>query len=116
MGNIWSNSFAAFALAALAAAGLSAIVFGIYYFWVTKTGSKRKLKDSEATVIISVFFFIGLVVSMFLVNQLTNDSEKSYKLEQYSNCSNSTTSDGQELTESQCKYFQDVLNGKYVNR
>lgn len=114
MSNIWGESPVAFVLAALAAAGLSAIIFGVYYFWVTKTGNKRQLKESEAPVIIAIFFFIGLACSMFLINQLAEDSKRVYHSEQTLNCWNSKTSDGKDLTENQCEYFQDVLDGKYV--
>lgn len=59
-------------LAVLAAAGISAIVYGVYYFWVTKTGNKRHIKESEAITVVAVAFFVGVVISMFLINNLVD--------------------------------------------
>lgn len=34
---------------------------------------------------------------------------------QQHNCDNTFTEDGNKLTDKQCQYFQDVLNGKYTD-
>lgn len=115
MDNIWEKSIVVFILAVLAAAGIAAIIFGVYHFWITKTGNKRSLEESEKITIISISFFAGLVGAVFLINQLVNDSKSVFMSNQYFNCSNSKTANGKEITENQCWYFQDLLNGKYVD-
>lgn len=116
MANIWANSSVAFLIAALASAGVAAIIFGIYYFWTTKTGARRKLKDSEGIIVVSFAFFISFGLIILLVNQLAEDSRAAYRANQQFNCWHSLTTDGKEFTESQCDYFQDVLNGKYIDK
>lgn len=116
MTNIWVNSSVVFLIAALASAGAAAIIFGIYYFWTTKTGARRKLKDSEGIIVVSFAFFISFGLIILLVNQLIEDSKTVYKVNQQFNCGHSLTADGKEFTESQCDYFQDVLNGKYIDK
>ena len=86
MTNIWVNSSVAFLIAALASAGVAAIIFGIYYFWTTKTGARRKLKDSEGIIVVSFVFFISFGLMVLLVNQLAEDSRAAYRANQQFNC------------------------------
>ena len=116
MTNIWANSSVIYLIAALASAGAAAIILGLYYFWVTKTGRKRKLKESEGIVVVSFAFFISFGLIILLMNQLIEDSKTVHKADQQFNCWHSLTADGKEFTESQCDYFQDILNGKYIDK
>ena len=115
MNNIWSESAMPFILAALAGAGFAAVFYGAYRFWVVK-GNKKQVEEKEAITFIICAFFIGIIACMFLVNQLVEDSKRVYRADQQFNCWHSLTADGKELTESQCDYFQDVLNGKYIDK
>ena len=85
-------------------------------FWTTKTGTRRKLKDSEGIIVVSFAFFISFSLMILLVNQLAEDSSAAYRANQQFNCLHSLTTDGKEFTESQCDYFQDILNGKYIDK
>ena len=115
MNKIW-NGPAAVILTVLAAAGISAIAYGIYRFWVTKTGNRRQIEEGEAITFIAVSFFAGLVIAaMPLMNQVATDAIRAHESDQSFNCRNSLTKDGKEITEEQCQYFENVLNGKYVD-
>lgn len=116
MTGIWTNSSVVYLITALASAGAAAIILGVYYFWVTKTGRKRKLKESEGIIVMSFAFFISFGLMVLLVNQLAEDSRAAYRANQQFNCWHSLTTDGKEFTESQCDYFQDVLDGKYIDK
>lgn len=116
MNSIWSESFVAFVLTTLAGAGIAAIGYGVRYFWITKTGGKRKMEENEVITIIVLAFTVGIVCSGFLINQLVSDANDVFSSNQHFNCWNSKTADGKDLTEAQCEYFVDVLNGKYVDR
>lgn len=56
-----------------------------------------------------LLFFGGFVV----LNSEKNKTIEDYKNTQATFCRNTTREDGSELTEAQCEYFEDVLNGKY---
>ena len=77
MKNVWMDTPVAMILAILAATGISAIVYGVYYFWVTKTGNKRHIQETEAIVVVAISFFVGVAISMFLVNNLIDFSSLS---------------------------------------
>ena len=62
-------------------------------------------------ILLTLTFMGGYIV----LDKFKNEVIEEYAKTQTIFCLNSTREDGTELTEAQCEYFQDVLNGKYSN-
>lgn len=79
--------------------------------------SKKEFKEKADKTGFFIFFPIVcfLVCDFWLVPQVIVGSiVREVVNSQQDNCDNTYTKDGDELTDKQCEYFQDVLNGKYT--
>ena len=75
---------------------------------------KGAVKDTRlSTVALIMLFLLSLLAPFFIYDSLTQWSNDELRREQWVNCDTAVTADGKSLTESQCEYFRDVLNGKY---
>lgn len=94
----------------LLAIGMTFLLW-LLYKWLRESLSKKGFKEENERL---VFFFV-CGVTCFFVNYLwlvpqviTGDVVKNVVDQQYENCKETN-----DLTNEQCQYFQDVLNGKY---
>lgn len=103
------------------------IFFTIVYFlglvailcWIVvglgKYIKKHPLPDL-AQEIISFILILGMLFGgTILLNSAKDKMIEDYKKTQRAFCMSSTTKNGTELTEAQCDYFQNVLDGEYSN-
>ena len=93
--------------------GLTWIVWLLYKWLRNSLGKKNAGRDEKILVLFFGGFACFLVVYLWLIPVLlNNDISRS----QYNNCRDTRTEDGDRLTDDQCRYFQDVLNGKYIGQ
>lgn len=92
--------------------GWVAIICGIVFLY-TKYKEKHHIPELVENllglVLLVSFAFAGLT----LMNSYKQKVEHDLKQTQMMYCLGTKHSNGTQLTESQCEYFQDVLNGKY---
>ena len=93
-------------------AGLLALlawaIFGLTWY-EKKHKIPEIVKNIIGFLLFALLFFGGFVILNSEKNKIIED----YKNTQATFCRNSTRKDGEEITEAQCEYFEDVLNGKY---
>lgn len=110
------NDFQIVVLLPLLTAGMTALGYDIYS-WCKHTFGKKgvEIDENEKIAVCVILGMLFLFVnSLWFIPKVIvgNIAEEVVKI-QDENCRNSTRKDGTELTEDQCEYFHDVMNGKY---
>lgn len=113
---MWINVILSFLLTI----GITWLLWAILREWVCSNRgiSKKEFKEKAdktgffiffpmVCFLVCVFWLVPQVIVGSIVREVVNS-------QQY-NCDNTYTKDGDELTDKQCQYFQDVLNGKYTD-
>ena len=91
--------------------GLTAIVAWIVFFY-TKYQAKKHLPEVVENILGFVLFLLAFGGGFLLLNEYKKQIVEDHQHQQAMYCLG-TERDGEPLTDNQCEYFQDVLNGKY---
>lgn len=92
--------------------GLVAIVCWIVFFY-TKHQSKKRIPEIVENILGFLLFLLAFGGGFIVLNECKKQIIEDYKHQQAMYCLGTERSDGEPMTDSQCEYFQDVLNGKY---
>ena len=108
------TNFQIFILTPLLTIGMCYVAWLIYK-WVRETFAKKPMIKDEW---MAFAFFAGFALFFFnflwfVPRVVVGDVVKDVLKTQDTNCNRTYTKDGDEITERQCWYFEDVLNGKY---
>ncbi len=95
-------------------AGLISIMCWVVLAWVNYRKKHRVPEVIEYILgfaLLVLVFFGGTVA----LNSYKNQINAELKDAQYDRCTRSKRKDGEYLTDAQCEYFLDVMNGKYTD-
>ena len=109
------SDFQIVVLLPLLSLGMACIFCQAYNWCREHLGNKERLKeDGYIAIFVSAAVLFGIFNMVWFIPQLvTGDVVKWVVDTQDDNCRETTTKDGEQLTDDQCEYFEDVLNGKY---
>ena len=106
--------FQAIVLTPILSVGMAYMIWLAYKGIRTIASKKHITRDEKLNVLLWSGIACLFINFLWFVPQVVNgDMVRTITEVQDTNCRRSTTADGEQLTESQCWYFEDVLNGKY---
>lgn len=88
-------------------------IFGGIIFMYTKYEKRHHIPELIENFLGLVLFIAFGFLSIILINSYEQKIEGDLRQTQMLFCLGTKRSDGELLTENQCEYFQDVLNGRY---
>lgn len=109
------SEFQVIVLLPLLSLGMACIFCQAYRWYQEHFSKKERLEEgSYIAIFVSATILFGIFNLVWFIPQVvTGDVVKWVVDTQDDNCRETTSKDGEQLTESQCWYFEDVLNGKY---